>query len=189
MLPPLQYSGKIRFIDQTSKSSIPVLSYLQVGGMRHDQELYAKYHTYPPHRAPVEALCEGSSMRPCRYAQSSDRSSMRRELYAALHSSFRKIMTCISSYTHFITPTTKYKNIFWYSEKIHFIEPQGINVRPVPGTSSSGTSRESQAIFRDETVWVLKKGPVGTGPAGSVFGENSFYRETRGSREGRSPNG
>ena len=62
-------------------------------------------------------------------------------------------------------------------------------MRPVPGASSSGTSRESQAIFRDETVWVLKKGPVGTGPAGSVFGENSFYRETRGSRRGRSPYG
>ena len=45
-----------------------------------------RYHTYPPHRAPTGALCEGSSMRTCRYAQSSDRSSMRRELYAALHS-------------------------------------------------------------------------------------------------------
>ena len=27
-----------------------------------------RYHTYPPHRAPVGALCEGSSMRTCRYA-------------------------------------------------------------------------------------------------------------------------
>ena len=43
-----------------------------------------RYHTYPPHRAPVGALCEGSSMRTCRYAQSSDQSSMRREFYAAL---------------------------------------------------------------------------------------------------------
>ena len=43
-----------------------------------------RYHTYPPHRAPVGALCGGSSMRTCRYAKSSDRSSMRRELYAAL---------------------------------------------------------------------------------------------------------
>ena len=34
-----------------------------------------RYHTYPPHRAP---------MRACRYVQSSDRRSMRRELYAAL---------------------------------------------------------------------------------------------------------
>ena len=44
-------------------------------------------------------------------------------------------MTCISSYTHLITPATKYKNVFWYSGKIHFIEPQGINGhrRPVPG--------------------------------------------------------
>ena len=43
-----------------------------------------RYHTYSPHRALVGALCEGSSMRTCRYAKSSDRSSMRRELYAAL---------------------------------------------------------------------------------------------------------
>ena len=28
-----------------------------------------------------------------------------------------------------------------------------------------------------------------TGPAGSVFGENSFYRETRGTRRGGSPCG
>ena len=27
-----------------------------------------RYHTYPPHRAPVGVLCEGSSMRICRYA-------------------------------------------------------------------------------------------------------------------------
>ena len=27
-----------------------------------------RYHTYSPHRAPVGALCEGSSMRTCRYA-------------------------------------------------------------------------------------------------------------------------
>ena len=27
-------------------------------------------------------------------------------------------------------------------------------------------------------------GSVGTGPTGSVFGENSFYRETRGTRIG-----
>ena len=44
------------------------------------------YHTYPLHRAPIGALCEGSSMRTCRYAQSSDRSYMRRELCAALQS-------------------------------------------------------------------------------------------------------
>ena len=28
---------------------------------------------------------------------------------------------------------------------------------------------------------------MGTGPAGTVFGENSFYRETRGTRLGGSP--
>ena len=33
-------------------------------------------------------------------------------------------------------------------------------------------------------MWVLYKGPVSTGPAGSVFGENSFYRETREHDEG-----
>ena len=52
----------------------------------------------------------------------------------------------------------------------------------MPGAPSSRTSRESQAMFRDGTVWVLKKGPVGTGPAGSVFGVNSLYRETWGTR-------
>ena len=34
-------------------------------------------------------------------------------------------MTCISSYTHLITPATKYKNVFWYSGKIRFIEKPG----------------------------------------------------------------
>ena len=52
-------------------------------------------------------------------------------------------------------PATKYKNVFWYSGKIHFIEHHGINGhrRPVPTASSSGTSRESQAM-------------LGTGPCG-----------------------
>ena len=42
----------------------------------------------------------------------------------------------ISSYTHLITPATKYNNVFWYSGKIRFIEPQGINGhrRPVQET-------------------------------------------------------
>ena len=54
-------------------------------------------------------------------------------------------------------PATKYKNVFWYSGKIRFIEPQGINGhrRAVPGAPSSGTYRESQVMFRDGTVWVL----------------------------------
>ena len=38
--------------------------------------------------------------------------------------------------------------------------------------------RESQANFRVGTVLGLSQGLVGTGPAGSVFGEISFYRET-----------
>ena len=49
----------------------------------------------------------------------------------------------------------------------------------MPGAPSSGTYRESQVMFRDGTVWVLLKDPVGTGSAGSVFGENSFYRSDR----------
>ena len=41
-----------------------------------------------------------------------------------------------------------------YSGKIRFIEPQRVDGhrRPVPGAPSSGTSRESQAKFRDGTV-------------------------------------
>ena len=57
-------------------------------------------------------------------------------------------------------------------------------MRPEPGAPSSSTPRESQAKFRDGTVWVLWNGPVGTGPGGSVFGDDSFYRETRGRRRG-----
>ena len=65
------------------------------------------------------------------------------------YSSFWKIMTCISSYTHLIMPAAKYKNVYWYSGKIRFMEPKGINGhrRPVPGAPSSGTSRESLAVF------------------------------------------
>ena len=41
--------------------------------------------------------------------------------------------------------------------EIRLIEPQGENghMRPEPGAPSSGTPRESQAKFRDGTVWVL----------------------------------
>ena len=63
--------GKFVLSIGQTKSSIPAISYFQVGGMKHDQELaisMRRYHTYPPHRAPVGALCEGSSMRTCRYA-------------------------------------------------------------------------------------------------------------------------
>ena len=42
-------------------------------------------------------------------------------------------------------------------------------------TPSSGTSRASQEKFKDGTVLGLYKGPVDTGPAGSVFWENSVY--------------
>ena len=58
-------------------------------------------------------------------------------------------MTCISSYTHLITPATKYKNDFWYSGKIRFIEPQGINgtcagcpqQRYIPGEAGNAQGR------------------------------------------------
>ena len=55
-----------------------------------------------------------------------------------------------------------------------------MHMRPVPSAPSSGTPRENEAKFRD--VVGLKKGPVGIGPAGSVYGDNSSYRETRGTR-------
>ena len=44
-----------------------------------------------------------------------------------------------------------------YSGKIRFIEPQGVNrhSRPVLGAPSYDTPRESQAKFRDGTVWGL----------------------------------
>ena len=61
--------------------------------------------------------------------------------------------------------------------------------RHVPGAPSSDTPRESQAKFRDGTVCGLYTGPVGNGPVGWVFGENSFYRNTWGTGRGESPCG
>ena len=57
--------GKFVFSIGQAKSSIPTLSYFKVGGMKHDQELYAKVSYIPS-------------------AWSSCRSSMRRELYGDL---------------------------------------------------------------------------------------------------------
>ena len=56
---------------------------------------------------------------------------------------------------------------------------RGVNghKRYVPDAPSRGTPRKSQAKFRDDTVSGLYKGPVGTGPAGSVFGENSLIEK------------
>ena len=76
-----------------------------------------------------------------------------------------------------------------YSGEIRFNEPQGVNghrrhVFCAP--PSSGSPQESQAVFSDGTVWGLWKGSVSTGPAGSVFEENSFYRQTWGTRLGGS---
>ena len=53
--------GKFVLSIGQAKSSIPTLSYFQVGGMKHDQELYAKVSYMPSAKAPVGALCEGSS--------------------------------------------------------------------------------------------------------------------------------
>ena len=74
-----------------------------------------------------------------------------------------------------------------YSGRIRFIEPHGVNEhrRIVSGTPSSGTQGKVQG--RDCVGFV--EGSCGTGPAGSVFGENSLYRETRGTRLGGSPCG
>ena len=66
--------------------------------------------------------------------------------------------------------------------KILFIKPQEVNVhrRPVPGAPA--ILRHDRVRQSSGTVWGLKKGPVGTGPAGSVYGDNLFYREIRGAR-------
>ena len=88
-------------------------------------------------------------------------------------------MTCISSNTHLITPATKYKNVFWYSEKIRFIEPQGINGhrRAVPGPPSSGTYRESQVMFRDWTVWYCRTVLWVSDPRGQYSGKFRFIEK------------
>ena len=60
-------------------------------------------------------------------------------------------MTCISSYTHLITPATKYKNVFWYSGNIRFIEPQETcagcpQQRYVPGEPGNVQGRDRVGI-------------------------------------------
>ena len=67
--------------------------------------------------------------------------------------------------------------------KIRFMEPQGVNGhrRPVPAVPSSGTIRESQAKFRDGTVWIVE-GSCGYRARGVSIRGNSIYRETRGTR-------
>ena len=67
-----------------------------------------------------------------------------------------------------------------------FYPAPGVNRqrRPVLGAPSGATSQESQAKFTDGTRWGLQQGLVSTGPAESVYGENSFYRETRDTRLG-----
>ena len=64
-------------------------------------------------------------------------------------------MTCISSYTHLITPATKYKNVFWYSGKIRFI-------RQCSGTGPCGYCRR--------VPWV-------PGPRGQYSGKIRFIEK------------
>ena len=47
----------------------------------------------------------------------------------------------------------------------------------MPVAASSGSPRESQANFRDGTVWGLQNGPVGTGPAGPYSGKIRFIEK------------
>ena len=89
-------------------------------------------------------------------------------------------MTCISSYTHLIKPATKYKNVFWYSGKIRFIEPQGINghktcagcpqQRYIPGEPCSVQGRDYVGIVEESSGYRAR---------GVSIRGNSFYRETR----------
>ena len=90
-------------------------------------------------------------------------------------------MTCISSYTHLITPATTYKTVFWYSGKIRFIEPQGINGhrRPVPGAHSSSTFRESQTMFRDRNRGYCRRFLWVPGPRGQ-YSEKPGVQDERG---------
>ena len=55
----------------------------------------------------------------------------------------------------------------------------------VPGALSTG---EPGKVQGQDHVGIVES-PVDTGPAASVFGKNSFYRETRGTRLGVSPCG
>ena len=78
--------GKFVYRSDKPKAVYPLFRTSKLEAWNMIRSSMRRYHTYPPHRAPVVAVCEGSSIRTCRYAQSSDRSSVRRELYAALHS-------------------------------------------------------------------------------------------------------
>ena len=67
---PRKFSIRSKFVLSIgqAKSSIPALSYYQVEDMKHEQKLYAKGAICRPvgvHRAPIGALCEGSSMWTC----------------------------------------------------------------------------------------------------------------------------
>ena len=69
--------------------------------------------------------------------------------------------------------------------KIRIIEHQELDVhkRPVPGAPTAvrhGRARQSSGTGSCGNV----EGSVGTEPAGSVFGDNSVYRETWGKRRG-----
>ena len=88
-------------------------------------------------------------------------------------------MTCISSYTHLITPATRYKYVFWYSGKIRFIEPQGINGhrRPLPGAPSKvhpGRARQCSGTgpcgYCRRVLWL-------PGPRGQYSGKIRFIEK------------
>ena len=63
-----------------------------------------------------------------------------------------------------------------YSGKIHFIWPQGVKETCAGCPQQRYTTGEPGKVQGRDRVGILE------GPVGSVFGENSFYRETRGAR-------
>ena len=62
----VQYLGKSR--SDKPKAVYPLSRTSKLEAWNMIRSSMRRYHTYPPHRAPVGALCEGSSMRTCRYA-------------------------------------------------------------------------------------------------------------------------
>ena len=63
--------------------------------------------------------------------------------------------------------------------KIRLIEPKGVNEHHLFRLPQQ---RYASGKIQGRERRGLSKGPVGTWPAGSVLGENSFYRETWGTR-------
>ena len=91
-------------------------------------------------------------------------------------------MTCISSYTHLITPATKYKKCFLVFGENSFYRAPGDKwaqetcagcpkQRYIPGEPGNVQGRDRVGIV---------EGSCGYRARGVRFGENSFYRETQG---------